>query len=512
MNASLNRFNYSRWAIASGALVAVLIAVSWMASPALSRVARDRILEVLKEDFASELEVRNLRVTLFPHVRITGEDLVFHYRGRTDLPPLLTIRKLSGVANIAGLLRRHIQSVRVEGLEIHVPPHDERPIGEMVARAGTVRNFVVDEVIADGTKLAVMPKDAGKNPLEWNIQGLTLRGFGSQTSASFRATLTNAKPPGLIYSTGKFGPWNKEEPADTPVSGDYRFTDADLSVFQGISGKLSSEGSYRGVLGRLEAEGQTDTPDFALTISGNPVDLTCQFQAVVDGTDGNTRLQRVTAQFGHTAITAQGSIVGTKGVKGKTVSLDVAAEDARLEDLLLLGAKEKTPAMTGSVNFHSKLIVPAGAKDIIKNLKLDGGFDVDSAHFSKVNVQDKVNQLSHRGSGKPEESEADTVASDFSGQFALDNGVMAFEKLAFHVPGIGISLDGRYVLANEQLDFHGTARLEAKLSQTTTGFKSFLLKAVDPLFKRKNAGTVVPIAIGGTAAKPSFGLDLHRGR
>jgi hypothetical protein len=62
------------------------------------------------------------------------------------------------------------------------------------------------------------------------------------------------------------------------------------------------------------------------------------------------------------------------------------------------------------------------------------------------------------------------------------------------------------------MEFHGTAKLEAKLSETTTGFKSFLLKAVDPFFKKKDAGAVIPIKITGTREKPSFGLDLGPGK
>jgi hypothetical protein len=52
--------------------------------------------------------------------------------------------------------------------------------------------------------------------------------------------------------------------------------------------------------------------------------------------------------------------------------------------------------------------------------------------------------------------------------------------------------------------------LDAKLSQTTTGVKSFLLKAVDPFFKGKNGGTDIPFKITGTKDHPVFGLDRHR--
>ncbi len=165
--------------------------------------------------------------------------------------------------------------------------------------------------------------------------------------------------------------------------------------------------------------------------------------------------------------------------------------------------------MSGAVSFQAKLEIPPGDVDVSQKMKLDGKFKIASAHFSELNVQEKVNKLSHGGKGEPETPPTDTVASDFSGQFKLANGVMAFQDLSFRVPGVSVTLTGRYGLADEQMDFHGSAKLEAKLSQTTTGFKSFLLKAVDPFFHKKDAGSVIPIRISGDPDKPSFGLDLR---
>jgi hypothetical protein len=76
------------------------------------------------------------------------------------------------------------------------------------------------------------------------------------------------------------------------------------------------------------------------------------------------------------------------------------------------------------------------------------------------------------------------------------------------VPGVEVLLNGTYALEKQEIDLHGTARLQAKLSQTTTGFKSLLLKAVDPFFAKKGAGAVLPIKIQGTGDSPSFGLDF----
>ena len=124
--------------------------------------------------------------------------------------------------------------------------------------------------MADGTILRVLPRKSGKEPLEFDIRRLHLHSVGIDRPMEFDAELRNAKPPGIIRSHGRFGPWAAGEPGDTPVSGDYTFQDADLSVFRGIAGILSSQGNYRGKLERIEVQGATDTPDFMVRIERPP--------------------------------------------------------------------------------------------------------------------------------------------------------------------------------------------------------------------------------------------------
>ena len=64
----------------------------------------------------------------------------------------------------------------------------------------------------------------------------------------YEAVLTNPKPRGLIRSAGTFGPWDADDPADTPLGGDYVLEHADLGVFQGIAGILESKGHFDGTL------------------------------------------------------------------------------------------------------------------------------------------------------------------------------------------------------------------------------------------------------------------------
>lgn len=492
-------------------LIVVIILLAggiWAASKPLSEFAKTRLIESLKKQFNSDLDLKRLDVTVFPRVTVNGQDLVFRLHGRTDVPPLITMRKFSATASYLGLLRKHVSNVRLDGLEIEIPPRDHDRTGKPRG-GGSKADFVVDHIEAPGTVLRTIPKDRRKEPLEYDIQQLHLQGAGPNGAMRFQSILTNAKPPGEIHSDGEFGPWDSEDPGGTPLQGKYTFENADLSVFKGIAGKLSSKGDYEGTLDRIAAAGSTDTPDFVVKVSGNPVHLMTEYHAIIDGTNGDTLLQPVNAHFGHSYVTASGGVEGKPG-DGKTVSLDVTVKDGRLEDMLLLGVKAKEPAMTGTVSFHAKMVIPPGNINVVEKLHLQGAFALDNAEFTKLNIQEKVDTLSHRAQGDTDDSEASLVASDFKGEFVLDHGIITFQKLSFRMPGVSIALDGKYGLTDQSLDFHGTASLEAKLSQTTTGIKSLLLKTVDRLFEKKNTGAVIPIRISGTQEKPSFGLDLGR--
>jgi len=223
-------------------------------------------------------------------------------------------------------------------------------------------------------------------------------------------------------------------------------------------------------------------------------------------------LDQVNGQFGHTSLIARGVVRGNRGKHGKTVDLDVEIDQGRLEDVMSLGVKGKPP-MSGAITFRTKLVIPPGPEEIRDKLILHGQFEARQASF-KENVQQRIDKLSARGRGDthdatpPNDANAPSVASNLLGRFALQQGVMTFQQLTFQVPGVQLALNGTYNLMDEQIDMRGTARLSVKLSQTVSGFKSVLLKALDPLFSRNGAGTQLPIHIGGTKSHPSFRLRL----
>lgn len=112
-------------------------------------------------------------------------------------------------------------------------------------------------------------------------------------------------------------------------------------------------------------DGETDTPDFRVQVSGNPVPLKTQFHAIVDGTNGNTLLEPMRAQFLQSSLVAVGGVINTSKEKGRTVSLDVDLSKARLEDVLKLEVKSNKPILMGAMSMKTKFLLPEGNQDII---------------------------------------------------------------------------------------------------------------------------------------------------
>jgi hypothetical protein len=513
----------ARWKIVLwvvGCLTLTMLAVLIVASVVISRRARVWAEDWLTHEYRGNVELSDFRVSiLFPLVQCIGENLTLHYHGRQDLPPLIAVKRFTMQTSLWGLLRssRRIQYLKLEGLQINVPPREERIGGDGGAGKNFSRKFRearFDEVLSENAILKILTQKPGKDPLEFEIHHLGLHSSAADGTLQFQATLSNPRPPGEIVSTGSFGPWNSETPSQTPVSGDYNFEKADLSVFPGIAGILNSKGSYQGVLEKIRVDGTTDTPDFQVTRAGHLVHLSTSFQATVDGTDGDTYLQPVEAHFGQSIVLAKGSVEGAKGQKGKTINLDLSIDRARIDDLLLLAVKE-SPSITGPIHLKTKFKLAPGREEIPDRLNLNGSFELGSVHFSSSAVQQKIDNLSKRSQGKPKEvlnpAEAtglDDVRSAVKGNFLLNKGILSLSGINFDVPGADVQLAGTYALQPETLDIHGRVKMQAKLSQTTTGVKSFLLKFANPLFSRSGNGTVLPIKITGSVQHPHYGLDL----
>ena len=507
--------------VASIALVAAAVTGVMLVVPVSSDNARERFVAVLADRLDAEVELQELRVHIFPSLRAEGSGLTIRHRGRRDVPPLISIAHFSAESGVMSLLHRHIARVDIAGLDIQIPPDRNRDNAGPVTTTGeagrkgqgapvdAARTFVVDRLFSTAARLTIIPKETGKAPKIWDIHDLRMSSVSTGTAMPFEATLDNAVPPGAITTHGTFGPWASDEPGRTPLDGVFTLNRADLSVFNGISGLLAAHGQFGGLLERIDIRGETDTPEFKVN-TGLPVPLHARYHAIVDGTNGNTILEEVDASFLNTSIVARGSVAGEPHKKGRTVSLDLTMSQGRLEDVLRLAVKTPKPPMIGGLRLTTTFVLPPGDEDVVRKLRLNGRFTIAGTRFTNATVQDKINELSHRGSGNVREPEIPRVASRFDGTFRLGGGRLEIPGVTFDVPGSLVDLAGTYDIVPETLNFKGTLFMDSKVSDTTTGIKHLLLKLADPLFRRNGGGSAIPIKVTGPRSDPSFGLDKGR--
>jgi hypothetical protein len=399
-------------------------------------------------------------------------------------------------------------------LQVNVPPKEERGVAmrdDPRQRWHPRLGIAVDRIECTDAKVVIETNKPGKKPLEFAISRLVLTDVGAMQPFQYEAVLVNPKPVGTVRSTGHFGPWQDDDPRDTPVDGSYEFTHADLSSIHGISGMLSSTGKFAGTLGEIGVEGVTETPDFRLDVSDHAMALHTEFRAVVDGTTGDTRLSAVKARLGRSELTATGAVIRSEGVRGHTTDLHVVMERGRIEDMLALGLKANPTLMRGALALHIHLLIPPGPVSVPRKMRLEGTFAIHGAEFNDAQMQQKVDAMSMRAQGRPRLAnvrDAEVVASSLSGRFSQADAVVEVSELNFEMPGALARMEGRVELVGSTFEFHGKVRTAATASQMTTGWRSLLLSPFDGLLKKDGAGLELPIKVTGTRSTYDLRLDF----
>lgn len=467
--------------------------------------ARGPILQDLAEASDSTVTSRSFHRTYFPFPGCVVEGLVFRHGRAAE--PLIRIEKLTIRGSYFGVLSHHVSRITAEGALVMVPA-----FGSHETFHTQHSEIVVDEIVANGTVVQFASRDPQQRPLRFDIHEALLRDVRWNSPLHYRLKLHNPEPPGELAVSGEFGPWKKGEPGETPISGEYTLEHADLGVYGGIAGLLASQGKFAGPLQHIDISGSTDIPDFEVRSGGHRVPLRTDFVAYVDGRHGDIYLKRVDARFGRTHVIAEGSIAGAKEGKGKEALLNLSSPRGRIEDILGLFVKRAQAPMSGPVSLKTKVEIPAGKGEFLEKVRLQGSFGIDQGSFSKPETQNDVNKLSAgaRGDDK-DKDDPETVLSDLKGQVRLEGGVARFSELSFNVPGAEALMQGTYNIINHRIDLHGTMQVDSKISNTTSGMKAVLLKVMDPFFKKKKKGEIVPIHIAGTFEHPQFGLDLVKG-
>jgi hypothetical protein len=483
----------------------ILVAVNWP-------FKKQAVIDALQESSAQSVRVDRFYRTYFPPGCVS-EGIRFLHGKNKDEPPLITIQKLTIQGSYARIFtfQRHLPLVRVEGMRVTVPP--KSPDGTSsrvmpVTQTKSKRSTEIGTVIADGTVLDFLPTGAGKQPLHLMIHKLALDDLGKNQPISYRATIFNSKPPGEIQSTGRFGPWNPEDPRRTAVSGSYTFRNANLAFFKAISGTLYSKGKFSGILDHIEVAGTTDTPNFQVFNTSHTRRLTTEFHAALDATGGDTFLENVIGHFDRTTVAATGSVTGENG---KLTSVDLFGTDGRIENLLDLFIKDKRAPMTGGVRFRAHVELPPESESFIKKLKLVGDFGIGGGKFMNPHTQGGIGKLSESAQkaekwDHPEDPA--TVVSNLKGHVVAQDGIATLSNLSFSVPGAYARMHGTFSLIDHNVDLHGTLITTGKVGDATSGVKALLVKAITPLFKKRASAKIVPFKITGKYQHTTVSLDL----
>jgi hypothetical protein len=530
---------HKRWIHVSA--VATVIVATTLALAALYEVRhaepilRENLVRALSDRFHATVELDHLYVSVLHGLQVRGQGLRV-LRPQSDpkaampaedsanlSPQLLKADSFTFRMPLHDLFEKrvHLSLVRLNGLEIDIPPHGlgdlPRPQQRGIHRP-TV-SFLVDTILCDNTKLIVQTSRPGKDPLDFEIPHLQLTDVDLLRPTLYVADVVNPKPMGDIHAFGHFGPWQPDDPRTSPIDGDYRFEHADLNTIKGIGGILSSTGHYEGELGHITIDGTTETPDFSIDESHHPMHLSTRFHAYVDGTSGDTTLDPVQARLGHSDFTASGDIVRVRG-KGHDIDLMVSMPHGRIEDLLRLGMKTQPPVVNGAVCMHARLHIPPSqtrtpVQPVTSRMQLAGNLSITGVEFSNRKLQDRIDGLSMRAQGRPGEVRSAStdrkaeVASQMRVGFALSNAMMTVSSLYYEVPGAKVDLRGVYSLDGNIFEFKGHVRTEARASQMVTGWKSFLLKPVDRFLAKNGAGVELPVSISGAKGDMRFGLATN---
>jgi hypothetical protein len=509
----------------AGAAIILLVALGIIGQIMVNHAApilKGRIIETLSTRFNARVELDSLDVSLVKGLQVSGHGLRIYNPRDVAIAgawhPLVSVQNFSFRANLRGLFVKptHAGTVSVSGLIIDIPPHS---LGQPSSAATALHprgkmDITVDHFLCEDSQILIENGNPAKDPKGFVLQRIELWEIGPDAPWRFDATLINALPRGSIHAAGAFGPWNTETPGDSSIAGHYTFDHADLSSINGIRGTLSSVGDFRGQLNRIAVAGTTRTPDFALDSANHPMSLSTSFGAIVDGTTGDTYLNHVQARLRNTEIACKGSVVNIHG-QGHVTDLDVDIPNGNLQDLLALAVKTRPVYLTAQITTQAHLHIRPGKESVTRKLAVEGRFTLHRMHFTNQGVQDEVDELSMRAQGHPAEATpgAPVAPSQMVGDFNLNAGRIAFDKLGYTLPGAQVQLTGIYSLDGEQFDFHGNVRTEAEVSQMVSKWwQQLLLKPVDHFLRKDGAGTEVPIKISGTQNKPRFGLDFDHGK
>jgi AsmA-like C-terminal region len=474
-----------------------------------------QVVPGLQDTFKTTVTVGQYRRFYFPHpgceleiVRLERPTKV----GREK--PLATAQKIRITGRYTDLLFRpyHLASIEVNGLRVRIPaPGEPKNWNEGTDENDTSSRVSVGRVVTDGAVLEI-EREKGELPLKFEIHKLLLTSIAPHEPMDYEVSIAIPDPPGELESKGKLGPWEGGETGKTPLSGSVKLGGATLNKYSGLGGTIQSEERFGGTLEQVEVTGEANATDFELVSAGHKVELLTQFDVTVNAVKGEAQLKGIVGRVGQTTIHVQGEVVENAKSDHREASLDFSTANARAEDLLWVFSKASKPAMIGPAVCSGHVRMRKFGDGFLDALEANGKFEVKNGRFQKT-VQVKTNVLSARAQGnkiKAADDAPEVAVENLSSEVKIRNGVANLTSTYFQVPGARARVEGTYKLGNAQVDLHGNLWTDASLSDNTTGIKTMLLEPLDPLFRRKHAGSMIGVSMEGDIHQPRIGAVLTK--
>jgi hypothetical protein len=498
-----------RWHIG----VALTVSVSLVAGIALvlqNWPYRHRKIQPLLEDvFGSQVKIGHYHRTYFPHPGFMATDIILRRKSAPNQLAIGSVKSLfvQGSWIDLLLLQQRVERVVMTGVHLELPPPGSQAAREDFPNGSssdfTGPDTAIGQLEIHNSFLDVLQTNGGR--ISFPIETLEIEPMQKGLPMRYTVDMENAIPHGHIHATGSFGPLNSSNIDATPVSGQFMFNGVQLKDVGNISGTLSSSGHFDGQLASIRAEAETRTPDFAVN-RGMPTAVEGRVQCMVNGVNGDVTYQSMNIRLGGTEILVNGS---TQGRPKKSTVLDVSIPKGHAEDLLRPFLTRAVP-LTGWAALHAHVfLAPSNeATGFWQRLHVDGAFDAPAENLVNPQMKKDISDFSQRAQGQqPSQDETDAV-SGISGTVSIRDEIASTQALNFRVAGPQAHLVGTFAFHTSTVHLTGNLAMESDISHATTGFKSFLLKPLSPLFKKKKAGAVIPIAVTGTPGHYSVSEDV----
>ena len=120
-------------------VAAVIIGMGLSTIPIRSDTLKAKVIALLSDQLESEVTIESLEGRVFPRVSVSGRGVVIRHKGRTDVPPLISIDEFEIRGSLRDLMQqpRRVGEVRLRGLQVQISPGDDI---DDPAKAGQVRS------------------------------------------------------------------------------------------------------------------------------------------------------------------------------------------------------------------------------------------------------------------------------------------------------------------------------------------------------------------------------------